>query len=72
MKILVYGACLLYTSMPTHSRHNLIALLSTVAASPRQTPKHSMAIPTTSNMACATAFFTWLKFITPSLFLPSS
>ena len=35
--------------MPTHSRHNLIALLSTVAASPRHTPKHSIAIPTTSN-----------------------
>jgi hypothetical protein len=58
--------------MPTHSKHNLIALLSTVAASPRHAPKHSMAIPTTSNVACAAAFFAQLNFITLSLFLPSS
>jgi hypothetical protein len=43
--------------MPTHSRHNLIALLSTVAASPRHTPKHSMAAPASRSVICAAAFF---------------
>ena len=43
--------------MPTHSKHNLIALLNTVAASPRQAPKHSMAAPAISSTTCAAAFF---------------
>ena len=60
------------TKKLSNSRHNLIALLSTVAASPRHTPKHNMAIPTTSNKACAAVFFTWLNSITLSLFLPLS
>ncbi len=49
-----------------------MALLSTVAASPRQTPKHSMAIPAISSAACAAAFFPWLNFHHPFRFLPSS
>ena len=43
--------------IPTHSRHNLIALLSTVAASPRKTPTHSAAVPTAKSKVCAAAFF---------------
>ena len=34
-----------------------MALLSTVAASPRQTPKHSMAAPASRSAICAAAFF---------------
>ena len=34
----------------------MIALLNTVAASPRHTPKHSVAIPAASSTACAAAF----------------
>ena len=49
-----------------------MALLSTVAASPRQTPKHSMAMPASSSTVCAAAFFTWLNFITLSGFLTPS
>ena len=54
--------------IPTHSRHNLIALLSTVAASPRQTPKHSMAAPAISSATCAAAFFPQLIFHHPFRF----
>ena len=54
--------------MPTHSRHNLIALLSTVAASPRQTPKHSMVPPAISSAICAAAFFLQLIFHHPFRF----
>ena len=46
-----------------------MALLSTVAASPRQTPKHSMATPTaSSSTTCAAAFFAWLNFHHPFRF----
>ena len=43
-----------------------MALLITVAASPRHTPKHSMAAPAISSTACAAAFFPWLNSITLS------
>ncbi len=46
-----------------------MALLSTVAASPRQTPKHSMAAPAASSAICAAAFFSQLKLITLFVFL---
>ena len=49
-----------------------MALLSTVAASPRQTPKHSMAIPAISSAICAAAFFPQLIFITLSDFVSPS
>ena len=55
--------------IPTHSRHNLTALLSTVTASPRKTPKHSIAIPTTKSAVCAVAFFQCINYITLSFFV---
>ena len=49
-----------------------MALLSTVAASPRQAPKHSMAIAAASRVTCTVVFFAWLIFITLSVFLSLS
>jgi hypothetical protein len=43
-------------------------LLSTVAASPRHTPKHSMATPAISSAICAAAFFPQLIFHHPFQF----
>ena len=56
--------------IPTHSKHNLIALLSTVTASPHQMPKHSMAVPAISNTTCAAVFFTQLIFSPFPFFCP--
>ena len=53
--------------IPTHSRHNLIALLSTVAASPRKAPAHSITVPTAKSKACAAAFFQCIYYFTLSL-----
>ena len=54
--------------IPTHSRHSLIALLSTAADSPRQTPKHTMATPASSRKTCKAAFSLWLMNNSPSVF----
>lgn len=54
--------------IPTHSRHNLIALLRTVAASPRKTPKHSITVPITKSAVCAAAFSQCINSITLSFF----
>ena len=43
--------------IPTHSKHNLIALSRTKPASPRQMPTASIAAPQTSRLICKTIFF---------------
>ena len=52
--------------MPTHSRHNLMALLSTVATSLRHTPRHTITIPTASSAACAAVFIPYFILSSPS------
>ena len=51
--------------IPTHSRHTLMALLSTVAVSPRSTPTHTMAAPANSKPTCAIVFFDCGNLLTP-------
>ena len=64
---------LLFSSypIPTHSKHSLMALLSTEDASPLHMPKQSIAVPATSSAICAAVFCTWLNFITLFVFLYS-
>lgn len=48
------------------SRHNLMALLSTVATSLRHTPRHTITIPTASSAACAAVFIPYFILSSPS------
>ena len=51
---------LIFYPIPTHSIHNFIALLSTVAASPRKIPKRKKTRPTASKKICI-AFSDFIK-----------
>lgn len=47
-----------------------MALLSTVAVSPRSTPTHTMAAPASSKPTCAIAFFDRGNSLTPFIAVP--